>query len=86
MAASKNKKTTMAKLNRERALAERRVAKQARKAARKQAATHDEQPAAPAPDREAALPLGNRAAIGAATRAFGDMAKTDATTRREKSA
>ena len=86
MATSNKKKTTMAKLNRERGLAERRVAKQTRKAARKQAATHDEQAAAPSREQEAAQPLANQAAIRAATRAFGDMAKTDATTRREKSA
>jgi hypothetical protein len=82
MATNNKKKTTMAKLNRERGLAERRVAKQARK----QAATHDEQAAAPSREQEAAQPLANQAAIGAATRAFGDMAKTDATTGREKSA
>jgi hypothetical protein len=35
--------------------------------------------------KEAAQPLANQAAIGAATRAFSDMAKTDAKTRREKS-
>lgn len=86
MAASDKKKTTMAKLNRERGLAERRATKQARKAARKQAATHDEQAAAPSPDQDAAQPLASRAAIGAATRAFGDMAKTEAATRRKKSA
>ena len=38
MASSSKRKTTMAKLNRERGLAERRMAKEARKAARKQAA------------------------------------------------
>jgi len=86
MAASNKKKTTMSKLNRERGLAERRVAKQARKAARKQAATHDEQAAARSPEQEAARPLANQEAIGAAARAFGDMAATDATTRREESA
>jgi hypothetical protein len=85
MAASNKKKTTMSKLNRERGLAERRVAKQARKAARKQAATHDEQAAARSPEQEAARPLANQAAIGAAARAFGDMAATDATTGREES-
>jgi hypothetical protein len=86
MAASRKKKTTIARLNQERGLAERGAAKQARKAARKQAATHDEQAAAPSPEQEAAQPLANQAAIGAATRAFGDMAKTDEKTRREKSA
>ncbi|HEX4734788.1 MAG TPA: hypothetical protein VH247_10265 [Thermoleophilaceae bacterium] len=43
MASSNKRKTTMAKLNRERGLAERRLAKQARKAARKQAAADEEQ-------------------------------------------
>jgi hypothetical protein len=38
MASSSKRKTTMAKLNRERALVERRLKKQAKKAARKQAA------------------------------------------------
>jgi hypothetical protein len=38
MASSGKRKTTMAKLNRERALLERRQAKQSRKVARKQAA------------------------------------------------
>ena len=38
MASSSKRKTTMAKLNRERKLLERRQEKQARKAARKQAA------------------------------------------------
>jgi len=85
-ATSNRKKTTMAKLNRERGLAERRVAKQTRKAARKQAATHDEQAAARSREQEAAQPLANQAAIGAATRAFGEMAKSDATNRREMSA
>ena len=40
--AGKNRKTTMAKLNRERGLAERRLAKQARKSARKLAAADEE--------------------------------------------
>jgi hypothetical protein len=44
MASSGKRKTTMAKLNRERRLAERRLEKQARKEARKRAA---EQQAAP---------------------------------------
>ena len=42
MASNNKRKTTMAKLNRERGLVERRLAKQARKAARKQAAANDE--------------------------------------------
>jgi hypothetical protein len=42
MASSSKRKTTMAKLNRERGLAERRMAKEARKAARKRAAAEGE--------------------------------------------
>ena len=42
MASNNKRKTTMAKLNRERGLVERRLAKQARKAARKQAAANEE--------------------------------------------
>jgi hypothetical protein len=42
MGSSSKRKTTMAKLHRERGLAERRVAKEARKAARKQAAENGE--------------------------------------------
>jgi hypothetical protein len=42
MASSGKRKTTMAKLNRERGLADRRAAKEARKAARKQAAANGE--------------------------------------------
>ena len=45
MASSSNRKTTMAKLNRERRLLERRQEKQAKKLARKQAAA--DQPARP---------------------------------------
>ena len=41
MSSNKNKKTTMAKLNRERKLRERRFEKQARKDARKQAAAEE---------------------------------------------
>jgi hypothetical protein len=41
VASSGKRKTTMAKLNRERGLAERRLAKQARKAARKRAVEDD---------------------------------------------
>jgi hypothetical protein len=44
MASSGKRKTTMAKLNRERRLIERRQEKQARKDARKQAAAHDPDP------------------------------------------
>jgi hypothetical protein len=46
MASNAKKKTTMAKLNRENAVRERRLRKQARKDARKQAAA--ERPAVPA--------------------------------------
>jgi hypothetical protein len=42
MGSSSKRKTTMAKLQRERGLADRRVAKEARKAARKQAAENGE--------------------------------------------
>jgi hypothetical protein len=42
MGSSSKRKTTMAKLNRERGLAERRMAKEARKSARKQAAANGE--------------------------------------------
>jgi hypothetical protein len=42
MASSSKRKTTMAKLNRERGLAERRMAKAARKVARKNAAANGE--------------------------------------------
>jgi hypothetical protein len=42
MASSSKRKTTMAKLNRERGLAERRMAKEMRKAARKRAAAEGE--------------------------------------------
>ena len=40
MASNAKRKTTMAKLNRERRLVERRLEKQAKKVARKQAAAH----------------------------------------------
>jgi uncharacterized protein HemY len=49
MASSSKKRTTMAKLNRERALIERRQEKAARKAARKLEAAS---PASPAPPRD----------------------------------
>ena len=42
MGSSSKRKTTMAKLNRERGLAERRIAKEARKAARRDAAANGE--------------------------------------------
>ena len=44
MASNNKRKTTMAKLNRERGLVERRLAKQARKAARKLEAAHEQHP------------------------------------------
>jgi len=44
MASSSKRKTTMAKLNRERRLLERRLEKQARKAARKRAAAEQAEP------------------------------------------
>ena len=50
MASSAKRKTTMAKLNRERALQERRLEKQARKLARKQAAAAPEPPPEDSPE------------------------------------
>jgi hypothetical protein len=44
VASSGKRKTTMAKLNRERRLVERRLEKQAKKLARKQASAHSEGP------------------------------------------
>jgi hypothetical protein len=44
MASSGKRKTTMAKLNRERRLIERRLEKQAKKDARKRASAHDQGP------------------------------------------
>jgi hypothetical protein len=46
MASTGKRKTTMAKLNRERRLVERRLEKQARKLARKQAAAQEPPPSA----------------------------------------
>jgi hypothetical protein len=74
VASNNKRKTTMAKLNRERGLAERRLEKQARRAARKQAAAG--QPESPA--QEEAQPLANRPAVDAATEAFERMAEADA--------
>jgi hypothetical protein len=55
--ASGGRKTTMAKLNRERKLVERRAAKQAKKVARKQAAALEaESPGETLPAADAALP------------------------------
>jgi hypothetical protein len=48
MASSGKKKTTMAKLNRERRLSERRLDKRAKKEARKQASAHPPPPDLPA--------------------------------------
>ena len=48
MASSGKRKTTMAKLNRERRLMERRLEKQAKKVARKQAAAHEASDTTPA--------------------------------------
>jgi hypothetical protein len=78
MAGANKRKTTMAKLNRERGLAERRLAKQARKAARKQAAANGEQPFTSSPEQDAAQPLANQPAVEAAAEAFGEMADADA--------
>jgi hypothetical protein len=77
MASSNKRKTTMANLNGERRLTERRLEKQTRRAARNQAATHEEA-AGPSPAHEAAQPLANQPAVDAATEAFADMARTDA--------
>jgi hypothetical protein len=54
MASGAKRKTTMAKLNRERKLAERRVAKQAKKEARKQAALEAADPSETPPTGDAA--------------------------------
>jgi len=78
MASSNKRKTTMAKLNRERGLAERRIEKQARKAARKQAAAGGAEAPDRSPAQEAGQPLANQPAVDAATQAFGDMARADA--------
>jgi hypothetical protein len=77
MAGSNKRKMTMAKLNRERGLAERRLAKQARRAARKQAATHEEESSAHPSPEEAQSPA-SRPAVDAATEALERIAKTDA--------
>jgi len=52
MASNAKKKTTMAKINRENAVRERRLRKQARKDARKQAAADLAAPAGEAPARD----------------------------------
>ena len=61
MGSSGKKKTTMAKLNRERKLVERRAAKQAKKDARKQAAALEAAGPAEALPRTADAPLGGDA-------------------------
>jgi hypothetical protein len=53
MASSSKKRTTMAKLNREQAVRDRRLRKEARKAARKLAATTPQNTAADAPAADA---------------------------------
>jgi hypothetical protein len=58
MASSGKRKTTMAKLARENKLRERRVEKQAKKAARKLAAADDQpRPAHPSAEAAGALPI-----------------------------
>ena len=74
----------MAKRSRERGLAERRLEKQARKVARKQAARAEAHTTDRASADEADQPLANGSAVEAATRAFGDMAKADSTTEAER--
>ena len=61
MASSGKKKTTMAKLNRERKLVERRAAKQAKKDARKQAAALEAASPADAPPRAGDARIGGDA-------------------------
>ena len=77
--ASSQRKTTMAKLKRERGLALRCLEKQARKTARKPAAAGG---AARAPEgsspHDTSQPLANQPAVAAATQAFGDIARADA--------
>jgi hypothetical protein len=71
MASSGKKKTTMAKLNRESKLRERRLDKQARKDARKHAAAHGPVEGG-APDVQAAEPGREEPALGAADPALAD--------------
>jgi hypothetical protein len=74
MGSSGKKKTTMAKLTRERRLRERRLDKQAKKDARKWAAAHpEEQPTDLAADGESADPGADQPALETA-----DQAHTDA--------
>lgn len=56
MASNAKKKTTFAKLNREAAVRERRLQKQAKKDARRQAAAAPQPPAPEHPDAEAPAP------------------------------
>jgi hypothetical protein len=67
MASSGKRKTTMAKLNRERRLIERRQEKQARKDARKRAAADPDPPGDPltSDDGESAAPDADRPALEA---------------------
>jgi hypothetical protein len=78
MASSNKRKTTMAKLNRERGLAERRLEKQAKKAARKEAAAQHEQAPAPAATDDAGRPLADEPAVDAATQPAGATDGADA--------
>jgi hypothetical protein len=66
MASSGKRKTTMAKLNRERRLLDRRLEKQARKDARKRAAVEAADPQAPADDTLAGPPAGDEPSAGPA--------------------
>jgi DNA segregation ATPase FtsK/SpoIIIE-like protein len=84
MASNNKRKTTMAKLNRERGLAERRLEKQARRAARKQAASDQQESSGASSSQEEAQPLANRPAVDAATEAFGRMAESDAREQKPK--
>ena len=68
----------MAKLNRERGLAERRLAKQARKAARKLAAADEQESPSGSSSEEAAQPLADGPSVDATTEAFGQIADADA--------
>jgi hypothetical protein len=60
VASSGKKKTTMAKLNRERKLRERRLDKQTRKDARKQASHHHEQSREVTGGHDQSIPAGTR--------------------------
>lgn len=68
----------MAKLNRERGLAERRLAKQARKAARKQAAADGLQAPDQSPLQDAEQPLSEQPPVDAAPESVGDTDEPDA--------